>query len=62
MWDDLFVETCAEWVVPYIGDLVANTPIYEVPGVGRRADVADTIHWRRRKGTLAMLGDLARAA
>jgi hypothetical protein len=58
--DDLFVETCAEWVVPYIGDLVANTPLYEVPGVGRRADVADTIRWRRRKGTLAMLGDLAR--
>jgi hypothetical protein len=60
LWDDLFIETCAEWVVPYIGDLVANTPIYEVPGVGRRADVADTIHWRRRKGTLTMLGGLAR--
>jgi hypothetical protein len=60
MWDDLFIETCHEWVVPYIGDLVSNTPLYEVPGVGRRADVADTIHWRRRKGTLAMLGDLAR--
>jgi hypothetical protein len=60
LWDDLFIETCNEWVVPYIGDLVANTPLYEVPGVGRRADVADTIHWRRRKGTLAMLGDLAR--
>jgi hypothetical protein len=60
LWDDLFIETCAEWVVPYIGDLVSNTPIYEVPGVGRRADVADTIHWRRRKGTLTMLGGLAR--
>src|SRR5436309_74 len=60
MWDDLFIETCASWVVPYIGDLVANTPLYEVPGLGRRADVANTIHWRRRKGTLAMLGDLAR--
>lgn len=60
LWDDLFVETCSEWVVPYVGDLVANTPLYEIPGVGRRADVARTIHWRRRKGTLAMLGDLAR--
>lgn len=60
MWDDLFIETCADWVVPYIGDLVANTPLYEVPGVGRRVDVANTIGWRRRKGTLAMLGDLAR--
>ncbi len=60
LWDDLFIETCAEWVVPYIGDLVANTPLYEIPGVGRRADVAETIHWRRRKGTLSMLGALAR--
>jgi hypothetical protein len=60
LWDDLFIETCAEWVVPYIGDLVANTPLHEIPGVGRRADVADTIHWRRRKGTLTMLGALAR--
>ncbi len=60
LWDDFFIETCAEWVVPYIGDLVSNTPIYEVAGVGRRADVADTIHWRRRKGTLTMLGALAR--
>jgi len=60
LWDDLFIETCAEWVVPYIGDLVSNTPLYEVPGVGRRADVARTIHWRRRKGTLTMLGELGR--
>jgi hypothetical protein len=60
LWDDLFVETCAEWVVPYIGDLVSNTPLHEIPNLGRRADVANTIHWRRRKGTLTMLGDLAR--
>ena len=24
LYDDLFIETCAEWVVPYIGDLVAK--------------------------------------
>jgi hypothetical protein len=60
LWDNFFVETCDEWVVPYIGDLVSNTPLYEVPGVGRRVDVADTIDWRRRKGTPPMLGALAR--
>jgi hypothetical protein len=60
LWDDMFIETCAEWVVPYIGDLVSNTPLYEVEGVSRRADVGNTIHWRRRKGTLTMLGALAR--
>ncbi|MBA2712758.1 MAG: hypothetical protein H0U55_04270 [Rubrobacteraceae bacterium] len=58
LWDDYFIETCADWVVPYIGDLVANNPLYEV--AGRRADVANTIYYRRRKGTLPMLEELAR--
>ncbi len=59
LWDDLFVETCAGWVIPYIGDLVANNPLPE--GVTRRrADVARTIYYRRRKGTLTMLEQMAR--
>ncbi len=58
LWDDLFIETCADWVVPYIGDLVANNPISE--DIARtRADVAHTIYYRRRKGTLTMLEQLA---
>jgi hypothetical protein len=24
LYDDQFIETCAEWVVPYIGELVAT--------------------------------------
>ena len=59
LWDDLFIETCAPWVVPYIGDLVANNPLHDI-GIGVRADVAHTIYYRRRKGTLAMLETLAR--
>jgi hypothetical protein len=59
LYDDLFIETCADWVIPYIGDLVANNPIYETIR-GRRADVAKTIYYRRRKGTLPMLEELAR--
>lgn len=59
LWDDLFIETCAEWVIPYIGDLVANNPLPEGV-VRRRADVARTIYYRRRKGTLTMLEQLAR--
>ncbi|HEX2680085.1 MAG TPA: hypothetical protein VHQ03_02200, partial [Candidatus Dormibacteraeota bacterium] len=58
LWADYFIETCAPWVVPYIGDLVGNLPLREI-AVGRRADVAHTIFYRRRKGTLAMLGRLA---
>lgn len=56
--EDLFVETCADWAVPYIGELIGNRPLH--PAVGRRrADVAKTIHYRRRKGTVAMLTELA---
>ncbi len=59
LWDDLFIETCADWVIPYIGDLVGNNPLHEV-AQRRRIDVAKTIYYRRRKGTLPMLEELAR--
>ena len=56
---DLFIETCDEWVIPYIGDLVGNRPLHEVLRT-RRADVARTLYYRRRKGTLPALEELAR--
>ena len=62
LYDDLFIETCAEWVVPYIGDLVGARGVSSIPGAGftNRAQVADTIGLRRRKGTASMLEQLAR--
>jgi hypothetical protein len=61
LYDDQFVETCAEWVVPYIGDLVGARGIYTPPGSGlsQRAEVANTLRYRRRKGTVAVLEELA---
>jgi hypothetical protein len=59
LYDDLFIETCAEWVVPYIGELVGAGGLHDV-AVGRRADVANTIFYRRRKGVAPMLERLAR--
>ena len=59
LWDDIFIETCADWVIPYIGDLVGNNPLHEVDA-RRRVDVAKTISYRRRKGTLPLLEELAR--
>lgn len=59
LWDDLFIETCADWVIPYIGDLIGNNPLHDIAD-NRRADVAKTIYYRRRKGTLPMLEELAR--
>lgn len=62
LYDDIFVETCAEWVVPYIGDLIGYRTLHGVVAKvsSRRAEVAHTIAFRRRKGTAAMLEQLAR--
>ncbi|MGK2914185.1 MAG: hypothetical protein ACSLE5_06985 [Porticoccaceae bacterium] len=62
LYDDQFIETCADWVVPYIGDLIGYRLLYgDALGVGSpRAEVAHTIALRRRKGTAAVLEQLAR--
>jgi hypothetical protein len=62
LYDDEFIETCAPWVVPYIGDLIGYRSLHNVvPKIGnQRAEVAHTIGFRRRKGTAAMLEQLAR--
>jgi len=61
LYDDQFIETCAEWVAPYIGDLIGYRPLHGVaPKVASpRAEVANTIAYRRRKGTALMLEQLA---
>lgn len=61
LYDDQFIETGAEWTAPYIGDLIGYRSLHGVvPGVASpRADVANTIRYRRRKGTAAMLEQLA---
>ena len=60
LYDDQFIETCAAWVVPYIGDLVGYNSVYELGSGGEsRAEVANTIGSRRRKGTLLALEQVA---
>lgn len=59
--DDQFVETSAPWVLPYIADLLGITGL---PSTSRgparaRAEVGHTIAYRRRKGTAAVLEQLA---
>lgn len=74
LYNNWFIETCDDWVVPYIGDLIGYLPLNDT---GRseyvnsrrdikrnrilipRSDVANTIRYRRRKGTLALLELLA---
>jgi hypothetical protein len=65
-FDNFFIETAEQQYIPYIGDLVGYRPIAQAPtaagwGVPRR-DVADTLRLRRRKGSLAVLSELAAVA
>jgi hypothetical protein len=75
LYDDWFIETAQDWVVPYLGDLIGYQLVHEAGGPGDptsaqgaarnkilipRRDVANTIRYRRRKGTLSVLEELAR--
>jgi hypothetical protein len=74
LYENWFIETCQDWVVPYIGELIGYQLVHEAgepgdittpQGLARnkilisRRDVADAIQNRRRKGTLALLEELA---
>jgi hypothetical protein len=58
LYDNLFIDTCEDWVIPYLGDLLGTTHLKGDPRT-LRADVADTIALRRRKGTLGAIERLA---
>lgn len=75
LYKNWFIETAEDWVVPYIGDLVGYRVVHDAgePGEvtteqGRlrnqilfpRREVANTLRYRRRKGTLALLELLSR--
>ncbi|MCR0982762.1 hypothetical protein [Roseomonas populi] len=61
LYDDQFIETCADWVVPYIGDLVGYLPIRpDSSAPVSRTEVANTIRHRRAKGTAVALEGVAR--
>ena len=74
LYENWFIETAKDWVVPYIADLIgyravsdAGQPGETTTAEGRalnrvlipRREVANTIAFRRRKGTLALLELLA---
>src|SRR5882724_11233918 len=58
LYENWFIETCEDWVVPYIGDLIGYVPAHSPSRQGGgnaalnqilipRRDVADTIRDRR---------------
>jgi hypothetical protein len=78
LYENWFIETCQDWVVPYIGSLIGYQPVQSVstkeacadcggsPNIAEpimipRREVANTIRYRRRKGTLGILDDIGTA-
>jgi len=53
------IETCDDWAIPYIGDLVATRLVSCLDAAAQRIDVAKTIYYRRRAGTVGVLEELA---
>ena len=62
LYDNWFIETCDEWVVPYIADLlgVRNLLTVKDGAFSQRSYVANTLAYRRRKGTATVLEQLGR--
>ena len=59
LWADAHITDCDEWAIPYIADLLGTRLVSKENPAGRRADVANTIKYRRRAGTLQILSMLA---
>jgi hypothetical protein len=58
LWDNQSIETCDDWVIPYIGQLLATRIVACLPPRAQRLDVAKTIYYRRRAGTLGLIEEL----
>lgn len=63
---DHFIDSAQDWVIPYLADLVGTEVLFTGVAAARREiatlnrdDVKNTLRWRRQKGTLAGLQDVA---
>lgn len=55
---DLFIDSAADEVLPLLAEMVGTTLLFPEPDANRR-DIRGTVGWRRRKGTVATLEELA---
>lgn len=60
LYEDQFIETCADWMVPYLGALVGARILEVGDAESARQQVADTIRNRRAKGTTWALANRTR--
>lgn len=62
LYENSFIETCEPWVVPYIAELLGIRVLGAAPHASAppRTQVANTLNYRRHKGTAVILERLAR--
>lgn len=67
LYENWFVETADQWILPYLGDLLGVQWLHDIyseewphRSFNLRGYVANTMAYRRRKGTVAVLEQLAR--
>jgi len=58
LWDDIFIELASDWAVPYLGQLMGTRLVSALNTWARRVDIAKTIYYRRRSGTIPVLEQL----
>ncbi len=58
LYHDFFIETCDDWLIPYMADELGVSHLAGDPWT-LRADVARTVFHRRRKGTLGAIESLS---
>jgi hypothetical protein len=62
LYSNWFIETCEEWLIPYIGDLLGVHNFHAISGtsvISQRAYIANTLSYRRRKGVAPVLEQLS---
>jgi hypothetical protein len=57
--EDQSIESSDDWLIPYIGDLLATNLVAGLDARAQRLDVYKTIYYRRRKGTVGILEEIA---
>ena len=60
LYDNWFVDTCQEWALPYIGELLGVRDIMDEKSIitSQRRRVANSVRYRRRRGIGAALEDI----
>src|SRR4029077_14407173 len=59
LWDNQSIESCDDWVIPYIADLLGTRLVNGLDSSRQGLDFANPTSYRLRKGTVGVLEQIA---